>query len=663
MALSPFFNFISLNFLKNFFLMRYLSIFLPALLFVGFFVSCNVTASVDIFDEAVLHATYVGGKATKTTFGRTTTAQTYSEIYWEKGDAINLFYLDGNSAVACAQYEAEQAGISSDFAPAQGGDPVDPAVVKASTQFIGFYPYNADATADFSNSTITTSIPSDQQAIDDLFDPKALLAVGSSASLDNMSFYNICGGICFTLENPGDYSAIKFSGKKSESVAGTISVSVDSPSEPSAVATGDPVTTVTLTPSDQFNSGKVYYISILPGFFSEGFTMTFVKKDQSSFDCTCSASVTFRRGVFGRVDNVDNPAKLASIRDGQWLSTDTATANCYVVSAPGTYIFPLVRGINPASTLADVTSVEVLWETDNTATAPAVGSIISKVSINRGAVYFDIPNPIHNGNALIAAKSGNEILWSWHIWVCEGYDPGASSQRLYSKPNKMLDRNLGALSASYSSLLTNGLFYQWGRKDPFPGAVEKQIPDGNNGSFFATTAGAFPLLDTPSDVTVEFAVQHPTTYFTKTQAWLYDNTLWEDTKTDYDPCPIGWKVPRAFSYTAESGHAYSEEAWSLPDSDLSKVIRTPAGNVPYYGLLFPLAGGGEYSWYPNTGYISLSGELLMVGYYSCYWSSTPFGGHSYALELYQNMDGSLDWSPFQYGKFRNEGHAVRCIQD
>ena len=643
--------------------MRYLRFLLPALFLAGLSVSCDVSTDIDIHKEAVLYADYVGGKATKTAFGRTTTSQSYSEIYWVEGDAINLFYLGANSSVECARYAAESAGASSAFKPVDPSSPVD--VIQASQQFIGLYPYNADASATFSPKSVTTSIPSTQEAVGNGFDPKALLAVGYSTTLANMSFYNICGGICFTLQNPGNYSAIKFSGKGSESVAGKVAVDISSPSEPHASAVpGESSAVVTLTPPDggSFESGKEYYIPIIPGDFPNGFTMTFEEKGGNSFNCECNASVTFRRGAFARVNEIDNPEKLGKIRDGQLLSTDTATANCYVVSAPGTYIFPLVKGINPASTLADVTSVEVLWETDNTATAPSVGSIVSKVSINRGSVYFDVPSPIHDGNALIAAKSGNEILWSWHIWVCSGYDPDASSQKLYSKPKKMLDRNLGALSASYTSALANGLFYQWGRKDPFPGAVESYLSDDKTGTFFATTAGDIPMVSTPSNMTVQYAVQNPTTYFTTAQAWIYDNTLWGESKTDYDPCPIGWKVPRAYSYSVGQGHNYTEETWSLPDSDVNKVIRTPAATYPYYGLLYPLDGGG-YSWYPNTGYITLEGKIVMVGQYACYWSYSPFGGNSYVLELSQTMSGTLTWSPYQYGKFRSEGHAIRCIED
>ena len=38
-----------------------------------------------------------------------------------------------------------------------------------------------------------------------------------------------------------------------------------------------------------------------------------------------------------------------------------------------------------------------------------------------------------------------------------------------------MDRNLGALSAAADDPLSNGLFYQWGRKDPFMGSSDLEI--------------------------------------------------------------------------------------------------------------------------------------------------------------------------------------------
>lgn len=663
--------------MKNFLIMRNFVFVILAISVFYCLPSCSEYGTIDdMHCDAVLHATYAGGKATKTAFGQSTTMRDYSEIKWKQGDPINLFYVkDGNPVSAC--YSARKSGPSSEFDPVTTDSPVNVEDVAASSRYIGLYPFDVTAEASFVNSSVITTIPDEQTAFANTFDPKALLAVGVSQSLDGMNFYNICGGLCFTLQNPGNYSTIEFSGNGTP-VAGIVSIDLSTPSQPNvSPVANESKETIILTPDggsfplNTETSIFEYFISVLPGDYPDGFKMTFKCKDGSSFDCECTASVTFRRGAFARVNDVDNPQKLAAIRDGVLLSTESETANCYVVTEPGTFIFPLVKGIHPSAALENVASVQVLWETDNSANAPAPGSIISRVSISRNSVYFDVPGPeLHSGNALIAAKdSQGDILWSWHIWVSS---EGFSTERLEGKTLYMLDRNLGALSSSYTSpngavdhSLANGLFYQWGRKDPFPGAVESYLPDTEKGTFFATTAGAFPTYKSlASDKTVseilDFSVKNPTTYFVNDETWVYDNTLWGDEKTDYDPCPIGWKVPCGYSYTAAYGHDYSKEAWAM---DNSKGVRTPTVNFPYYGLLLPLDDGVNKAWYPNNGYVTMSAELVMVGQYSCYWSCSPSGMYAYTLELSQNMSGTLTWSPYQWGKARTEGHSIRCIQD
>ncbi len=71
---------------------------------------------------------------------------------------------------------------------------------------------------------------------------------------------------------------------------------------------------------------------------------------------------------------------------------------------------------------------------------------------------------------MVAARDGDRIVWSWHVWVT-GYDPEADIFE-WTDANgityKYMDRNLGALSAEKYSKDALGLMYQWGRKDPFP---------------------------------------------------------------------------------------------------------------------------------------------------------------------------------------------------
>lgn len=143
-----------------------------------------------------------------------------------------------------------------------------------------------------------------------------------------------------------------------------------------------------------------------------------------------------------------NVSVKQSAEDYKNLS-DKGTANCYIVSAPGTYGFNgTVKG-NSNESVGNPVSAEVLWESFGTGTAPKVGDIINSVSIEKGTVFFSTPATLRNGNAVIAVKDNSgRIFWSWHIWVCEGYDPIATQQIYANNAGIMMDRNLGAFSVS-----------------------------------------------------------------------------------------------------------------------------------------------------------------------------------------------------------------------
>ena len=114
----------------------------------------------------------------------------------------------------------------------------------------------------------------------------------------------------------------------------------------------------------------------------------------------------------------------------------------------------------------------------------------------------------------------------------------------------MMDRNLGALTATNATgdvdPLSIGLYYQWGRKDPFPGATT--FEKSPKGAAVAGTAWTYhkELIST------EYSVQHPTEYASVPEVddgvWNADDPqdLWnaeDNKKTVYDPCPPGYRVP------------------------------------------------------------------------------------------------------------------------
>lgn len=224
------------------------------------------------------------------------------------------------------------------------------------------------------------------------------------------------------------------------------------------------------------------------------------------------------------------------------------TANSYLLTKAGEYKFKAVKG-NSDESVGAIAGAMVVWETENTTTAPETGAIIASVEVKDGYICFSTQKDLKPGNALIAAiDASDNILWSWHIWIPATEVAVWDSEEFCGA--KMMDRNLGALVATGGAgevdPLSIGLYYQWGRKDPFPGAAS--FEKSPKGAQVAGTAWTYhkELIST------EYSIQHPTEYASVPEVddgvWNTEDPkdLWnteDGKKTLYDPCPPGYRVP------------------------------------------------------------------------------------------------------------------------
>ena len=89
-------------------------------------------------------------------------------------------------------------------------------------------------------------------------------------------------------------------------------------------------------------------------------------------------------------------------------------------------------------------------------------------------------NRLKEGNAVVSYRVNDQVYWTWHVWVTDDPTVNGSTYRLGFEKDKnglsvtdwkWMDRNLGATSANFLGNdwhKSQGLHYQWGRKDPFP---------------------------------------------------------------------------------------------------------------------------------------------------------------------------------------------------
>ena len=330
------------------------------------------------------------------------------------------------------------------------------------------------------------------------------------------------------------------------------------------------------------------------------------------------------------------------------------SANCYIVTKPGVYRMPAVKG-NDKSQKVSAASVEVLWETRSDANV-RVGDIVNLTGYDNDNIYFNVKgktsSTVPEGNALIAAKDASgEILWSWHIWVTsvmpedQVYKNGAGT---------MMECDLGAACVESDAYpWSSGLHYQYGRKDPFWGDRSCTLNKWETVKKNSMTG------------TESYAAAHPTTFITAISYsnghWLNngDTRLWWRSKSISDPCPPGYVRPDGGQYgvwVMASGNPNG-----VRGEDCSSYL---VDNGSGAALEFRSAGK---CYYRPKGYIdgisgALSAKELPV--YSYYWSGTSTSDglvYIYEIEIY-NSSFKYDARPYSRTKMLSSGYFVRCMK-
>ena len=286
------------------------------------------------------------------------------------------------------------------------------------------------------------------------------------------------------------------------------------------------------------------------------------------------------------------------------------TANCYIAPDLGTsYSFDATVMGNNRTTLnvtpqkLSGTQARVLWETGTVR-----GAVIKDAEYKSGHIVFTTGTD--RGNALIGLfDSRGNCVWSWHIWSVD-YDPAAAAQT-YKSGAVFMDRNLGALTTDYTQPASRGLYYQWGRKDPFiyPATCQDAVKRADAvyaaGFEYAVSEPRNAATESPYDVMrVEWFIAHPTTCMSKAVCedweewssradWHYPNhpNLWGNVTTSknnisrvsnksiYDPCPVGWKVPSPEAFRGITGVSQSIPYYITIHYNGNRTTNLPLGGM------------------------------------------------------------------------------------
>lgn len=405
------------------------------------------------------------------------------------------------------------------------------------------------------------------------------------------------------------------------------------------------------------------------------YTFTFCKRPAEPLHAGSVTDFAIRLGDFTVTDK-ETPAEGEVRIDYQLPALDLSangTANSYIVDGEARCSFDatvmgngddgLISGGNftdymgnPLSTtkLAPV-SAELLWATEE--------DLISDVMLTNGRVTFLSTG--REGNALIVARDAEGlIVWSWHIWCTDTPADQTYMANRNGNVYTFMDRNLGAISP-LEDVGSLGLHYQWGRKDPLPGAQEF---NSLTEPVLYGAQTAVEIVDAPVDLA--YVIQHPMT-FVKGAGWLagsQNDCLWGNPKgaaeltttapkSIYDPCPPGYKVPARdaysiFTVTGEDSTSDSEYNIVFSTSDL--------GAKQGWYLYYTAYGSGAQSWWPSNGCRYYSNASLNRGSYYYYWTSAPMTGTKAYGTAVRNNKAEIKIS---FDMQRGNAQAVRCVRE
>lgn len=435
-----------------------------------------------------------------------------------------------------------------------------------------------------------------------------------------------------------------------------------------------------------------------------------------------------------------------------------APANCFVMP-PNSYILfdPYTRTetgggwkytdyVDASDPDKSIDRVAVLWQTgDGTNFAIGNNKDGKLVYYDKEAKRVHVHSGNINGNAVIAGyNSVGIIVWSWHIWVngnlpalvskaipyttYEWDNTGVYTDRPRIKGKSVMVCNLGALAEEPGSDIqkTYGLWYQWGRKDPFPQARMAVAPDlfvyetenivlvyDNAGKQILIHSSAqsgdlfqSPYVDEiPKEQPLEYIIKNPTHFIVAPQNvnngdwyWGHEDRLWGgksvteatkqigvggyyiyDTgateKSLFDPCPAGWMLPPVDIWLGFTrGLLFMNFLESNYAEYINCIERSSAENIANRGYHMYMDGakwdeGGttelHASYFPSQGVrLGTSGNCQRAGTCGNYHTSSP-GNNGWVGVLHLHTPQQvtlLDYSTPEY-LIRSVGGSVRCVRE
>ena len=603
--------------------------------------ACQKNEVASISESATIHATIENEDATKTVMDEN------NNILWSENDRIIAFMKSSYGH----KYQVKPSFVGksyADFSIVSSGNGSDLSAGNEWEHNVVYYPYseNIECLKSGSNYALEVNLPSEQVYVPDSFANGSMAMVAVSES-NNITFKNVLGGIKLQLKGTQKVTSIKIEGKNNEKLSGSATVTAYA-DETKPVITKDSgaSTSVTLNCGEgvQLNEDKAteFIIALPPVLFSKGFTVTMTDSSGETHTVGTDKPNTILRSSILTMPAFTLGEKPESGEDNdeayvKYIYLDKASLTMYPATSytlqaeisPVEVAYPTLSWSSSDETVAQVDqNGKVTTVTDGSAaiTALAVGGVIATCTVTvKSATTTAIKDYIVDGqNYGPGIKIGQTI---WAPVNC-GYEPATADYKGYPY----------------------GKLYQWGRKyGQGYNYQDASFPSGDNLVSEPVMPSDGQSVENADKFYRSSASPYDWSKVQKDDFWN-DGTEYNPIKTQYDPCPNGWRVPtyKELIELDTDNYKYTSESESILFSGDYDFI----DGVPYVEL--PLAGQRQYN---NVNVISTYRYS-----YGSYWSSAA--GYLLGYDTIKAGNLSLSSTYIDCGTHeRGWGSSVRCVQE
>ena len=586
-------------------------------------------------DAHELHASIEADGASKTVLDEN------NNIRWSESDQIVAFMKTslGLKYQLKDSYIGETSGY---FSKVSSGSSDDLGAGMEWGHIVAYYPYaeSIKCAKSGDNYQISIILSTEQTYAPDSFGNGSWPMVAVSNDND-ITFKNVCGGIKLQLKGTQKVVAIKLEGKNSEKLSGaaTVTAYTDGETKPAITMASGASTSVTLNCGSgvQLNESTAteFIIALPPVLFSKGFTVTVTDDSGNPYTVeTDKANTVLRSSLLVMPDfKLDASSGDDSDDEGEdIIPVGKVTVSKTSFTLTTRFSYALTAKITPL----DATDQSIVWSSDNA----------SVVTVDQSGVL----TTLSSGTAVITAEAGG-VTGTCTIKVIapttrevKDYEVDGIS---YGKGIVIGDVIWAPVNCGYEPSTSDskgypyGKLYQWGRKygQGYSTSYDASVPEIVEGPISAINGQKdiysntfFTALESPLDWTSP----------QKDDLW---NSGTEDNpvKTEYDPCPEGWRVP-TFAELDRLNNSYSS----------FRTVGDQEGR--YFCGDYTYLDNAPQVFFPAAGYRLDDGNAARRGYDGYYWSSRPNSHRASSLRFYY-LDLSMS------NVYRAYGYPVRCVQE